>query len=89
MLHKSLTERLEILKEFIPPTDNLVMLESYEDGHALFEAKKTKDSPYLLGKRALWLKNKHFTIETVEVIEIRKGDFVWGLAQVGKYLRNY
>jgi DNA ligase-1 len=96
LIHKPLTERLKILKEVMVPTDHLVMLESYEDGQALFGATKNmglegivskpKDSPYLLGKRALWLKNKHFMIDTVEVIGIRKGDFAWMLAQDGKYI---
>jgi ATP-dependent DNA ligase len=96
LIHKKLTERLEILKEVIQPSDHLVLVESYEDGEVLFEAtnsmgleeivSKPKDSPYLVNQRALWVKNKHYTIDTVEVIGIRKGEFGWLLSQDGSYL---
>jgi DNA ligase 1 len=79
------------------PTDHLVMLESYEDGQALFEATKNmglegivgkrKNSPYTINKRDdAWIKVKNFEIDIVDVVSIRKSDFGWGLAQDGKYV---
>jgi len=99
LVHRKLNDRLSILQEVIQPSDHLVMLESYEDGDSLFQATKEMglegtvsklvDSKYLIGKRSQngeWVKNKHFVIEAVDVVGIRKKDFGWSLAQNGKYV---
>jgi len=99
LVQRKLVDRLAILQEVIQPSNHLVMLESYEDGDALFQATKEMglegtvsklvDSKYLIAKRSQngeWLKNKHFIIETVDVVGIRKKDFGWSLAQNGKYV---
>ncbi|HET7522051.1 MAG TPA: RNA ligase family protein [Bacillales bacterium] len=68
---RPLIERMEILDEIIEPRENIQLVASHDDPHALFEAirqqemegivMKKRDSPYLIGeKKENWIKVKNY-----------------------------
>ncbi|MBP1934896.1 RNA ligase family protein [Ammoniphilus resinae] len=95
--HLPLNERLQLLSDIAGPSDYLTVIDSYDDGDALFQAvvklglegivSKRKDSIYQLDTRSYsWLKIKNYQHEIVEIAGIRKGEFAWSITKGGKYI---
>jgi DNA ligase 1 len=92
-----LMDRIALLEKAVIPGDSISLVQSFEDGSALFDAtvtmglegivSKRKDSMYRLDTRSYdWLKVKNYQYEVVEIAGIRKGEFAWSLAKDGKYV---
>jgi len=92
-----LTDRLEILKSVVVPSNMLSVCDSFSNGEQLFEATKRmdlegivskhKDSTYQLDTRShQWLKIKNYQYEVVEIGGMRKADFGWSLFKDGRYV---
>jgi hypothetical protein len=82
--------RLELLHELLRGSDLLSVVQSHDDGEALYESikaaglegivSKRRNSQYVLDHRSRdWLKLKNYQFEEVTITGIRKNEFGWSL----------
>jgi DNA ligase 1 len=97
VMHLPLDRRLELLHELVRSSDLLSVVQSHDDGEALYElvkaaglegiVSKRRNSRYLLDHRSKdWLKLKNYQFEEVAISGVRKNDFGWSLQfEDGRY----